>query len=335
MIRRFVLGRLFEAVPTLLGVAVVVFVLVRVVPGNPIALMVPPGASAADIENLRALYGFDRTLLDQFLIWSAGLAHGNFGVSISLRQDVLELVMSRLPATLELAAFAALIAIALGTVLAVASTAMRGTLVEAVIDGVTGVALSVPDFIWALIFILLLGVFLPVLPISGRSDPTIAYRFFTQFHFIESLVRLDVRAVRDHASHLILPALSLGLPFAAMITRVLRASLAEELTQDYVLIAHVKGFGRWRIILREALRNAAIPAVSLTGVQLTFLIGGTVLIEKMFSYPGIGNLAIDAVINRDLPLLQGLILTFAALFIVINIGLDLAYGALNPKIRRG
>lgn len=334
MIGRFVLGRLLEAVPTLAGVAIVVFVLVRIVPGNPIALMVPPGASAADIDHLRALYGLDKSLLQQFLIWVAGIATGNFGTSISLRQDVLDLVLSRLPATLELALFATVIAVILGAALAVVATANRGRTVEALVDGFTGLSLSIPDFIWALLFILILGVVVPVLPISGRSDPTLSYPFFTQFHFIESLLRLNFAAFRDHLSHIILPGLSLALPLSAMITRVLRTSLAEELVQDYVLIARVKGFGTWHIIVREALRNAAIPAVSLTGVQLTFLIGGTVLIEKMYSYPGIGNLAIDAVINRDLPLIQGLILTFAVLFIVINIGLDLTYGALNPKIRR-
>ena len=335
MIRRFVLGRLAEAVPTLVGVAVVVFVLVRLVPGNPIALMMPPGATVADVENLRALYGLDRSILEQFLIWVTGLIAGDFGTSISLRQDVLDLVLSRLPATLELATVAILIALVFGTALAVVATATRGSVVEAAIDGVIGLGLSIPDFIWALIFILVLGVTIPLLPISGRADPTLSYRFATSFHLVESLVRLDGPAIRDHFAHVVLPALSLALPLAAMIARVLRASLEEELVQDYVVIARVKGFGRWRIILREALRNAAIPAVSLTGVQITFLIGGTVLIEKMFSYPGIGNLAIDAVINRDLPLIQGLIITFAILFILVNLGLDLAYGALNPKIRHG
>ncbi len=335
MIRRFVLGRLVEAVPTLVGVAVVVFVLVRLVPGNPIALMMPPGATAADIENLRALYGLDRSILEQFLIWVSGLLRGELGTSISLRQDVLDLVLSRLPATLELAVVAIVIAVTLGTALAVVATVKRETFADAAIDGVIGLALSIPDFIWALIFILVLGVMFPLLPISGRADPTVAYGFVTSFHLIESLVRLDAAAVRDHVAHIVLPALSLALPLAAMIARVLRASLEEELVQDYIVIARVKGFGRWRIIVREALRNAAIPAVSLTGVQITFLIGGTVLIEKMFSYPGIGNLAIDAVINRDLPLIQGLILTFALLFILVNLLLDLAYGALNPKIRHG
>lgn len=334
MIGRFVLGRLLEAVPTLVGVAVVVFVLVRLVPGNPIALMVPPGASEADITRLRALYGLDRSVPEQFLIWIAGIAHGDFGTSISLRQNVLGLVLSRLPATLELALMATLIAVVAGTALAVVATAARGPVAQTIVDGITGLSLSIPDFIWALLFILLLGVIVPVLPISGRSDPTRNYAFVTQFHLVESFLRLNFAAIRDHLAHIILPALSLALPLAAMIARVLRTSIAEELVQDYVLIARVKGFGWWHIILREALRNAAIPAVSLTGVQLTFLIGGTVLIEKMYSFPGMGNLAIDAVINRDLPLIQGLILTFAILFIAINIGLDLAYGALNPKIRR-
>jgi peptide/nickel transport system permease protein len=174
-----------------------------------------------------------------------------------------------------------------------------------------------------------------VLPISGRSDPTRSLGFATEFSLIESFVRLRWSATADILSHMAMPAVALALPLAAMIARVLKTSLAEQLTQDYALLSRVKGFSRWHVILAEALRNAAIPTVSLTGVQLTFLVGGTVLIEKIFSYPGIGNLAIDAVINRDLPLIQGLILTFAAIFILINLVLDLSYAALDPRLRHG
>ena len=332
---RNLLSRLIQAVPTLAGVAVIVFVLVRVVPGNPIAMMLPPGASEADFARLKALYGFDKSIPEQFWIWLQHALTGDFGTSISLRRGVLGLVLSHLPATLELALVAALVAVVLGTCLAVAGTRWRGKWPEAVVDAVAGFGQSVPDFIWALAAILLLGVLLPVLPISGRSDPSIGLSYVSQFQLIESILRLDGRAFWDLLKHILLPALALALPFAAIIARVLKSSLKEELTQDYILLARVKGFSEWRIILGEALRNAAIPAVALTGVQLAFLIGGTVLIERIFSYPGIGNLAIDAVINRDLPMIQGLVLVFAVLFIVINLLLDLATVALNPKLSHG
>jgi ABC-type dipeptide/oligopeptide/nickel transport system permease component len=324
-----------QAVPTLAGVAIIVFVLVRVVPGNPISMMLPPGASEADFQRLKALYGFDKSIPEQFLIWLQHAGVGDFGTSISMRRGVLGLVLSRLPATLELALLGTVIAVLMGLVLAVIGTRWRDRWPEAAIDGITGFAQSVPDFIWALTLILVLGVFLPVLPVSGRSDPSIGLNYTTQFQLIESLFRLDGRACLDLLRHLIMPAVALALPFAAIITRVLKASLKEELTQDYVLLARVKGFSEWRVIIGEALRNAAIPALTLTGVQLTFLIGGTVLIERIFSYPGIGNLAIDAVINRDLPMIQGLVLVFAVLFIAINLALDFATVAINPKLSHG
>ena len=330
-----IISRLLQSLPTLAGVAVIVFVLVRVVPGNPIAMMLPPGATEADIARLKALYGFDKSIPEQFLLWAGHALGGDFGTSISMRRGVMGLVFSRLPATLELALLASLFAVALGTGLAILGTRFAGRWPEVVIDGGTGLVQSVPDFIWSLAFILVLGVLVPVLPISGRSDPSIGLDYTTQFQLVESLVRLDGRAFVDLMRHLVMPALALGLPFAAIVTRVLKTSLAEELTQDYVLLARVKGFSEWRVIVGEALRNAAIPAVALTGVQFTFLIGGTVLVERIFAYPGIGNLALDAVINRDLPMIQGLVLVFAALFIAINLLLDVATLALNPKLGHG
>ena len=335
MLARRVLLRLLQAVPTLIGVAVLVFVLVRVVPGDPVAMMIPPGAAPADVARLHALYGLDRPIPAQFALWAGQAVRGNFGISISLHQGVSGLIVSRLPATLELVVLAAAIAIALGVALASFGTRFAGGTGEAAVDAVSGFALAVPDFVWGLGFIVLFGVVWPVLPISGRADPTRALGLSSGFTLIEALLRLRLGLAGEVLAHMVMPATALALPLAAMIARVLKSSLAEQMAQDYVLLARVKGFSRWRVVLAEALRNAALPTVSLTGVQLTFLVGGTVLIERIFSYPGIGNLAIDAVINRDLPLIQGLILTFAALFIVINLGLDLGYAALDPRLRHG
>ena len=335
MLARRVLLRLLQAVPTLAGVAVLVFVLVRVVPGDPVAMMIPPGASAEDVVRLHALYGLDKPILDQFAIWAGQAVRGDFGLSITSRQGVAGLILSRLPATLELVLLAAAIAIVLGVTLAVIGTRFAGGGGEAAVDAASGFALAVPDFVWGLGFILLFGVVWPVLPISGRADPTQALGLASNFTLIESLLRLRFALAGEVLAHMLMPAVALALPLAAMIARVLKSSLAEQMGQDYALLARVKGFSRSRVIVREALRNAAIPTVSLTGVQVTFLVGGTVLIERIFSYPGIGNLAIEAVINRDLPLIQGLILTFAVLFILINLALDLSYAALDPRLRHG
>ncbi len=329
----YLLRRLLWALPTLFGVAVVVFVLVRVVPGDPIAMMLPPGATAEDVGRLRALYGLDAPLLQQFVNWLGALAQGDLGNSISLRVSVVSLVLSRLPATLELVLVAMAAGCALALLAAVAAVLFRGRWPELAVDGATGFTLAIPDFLWGLLLILLLGVLLPVLPISGRIDPVVSFDPVTGFYLLEALVTGQLRAFGDLLRHILLPATALALPLAAALTRVLKNSLIEAMSQDYVTLAQVKGYSRARILWRVALRNALIPTVTLTGVQFTFLIGGTVLIEHIFSYPGLGNLAIASVIQRDLPLIQGLVLTFAVLFIAANLLVDMTYALINPRVQ--
>lgn len=327
------LNRLVLAAVTLFGVAVVVFVLLRVVPGDPIAMMISPGSTPEQIAQMRANYGLDGSILSQFWIWLKAILSGDFGTSISLRRNVLELLGERLPATLELAAAALVFAILLGGTIAIVGTLVRRTVLEPVVDTVNGTVLAVPDFVWALALILVFGVFFPVLPLSGRIDPSVQNDFVTSFYLLESLVTLRFSTLIDISSHMIMPVLALGLPLSAIIARVLKEALLEAMVQDYILLAKLKGKSNLRLILQEALRNAVGPTIALTGVQFTFLIGGTVIVERIFAYPGIGNMAIDAVINRDLPLIQGLVLVFGALFILINLGVDLLVAAFNPRLR--
>lgn len=334
ILQRFIVRLLTMAV-TLFGVAVVVFVVIRVAPGDPIAMMLPPGATQADIDRLRALYGLDKTVIEQFFIWLAGVGQGNFGTSISLRQDVMTLVLGRLPATLELSLLALLLALLIGLPLAVLGTRERGTAVEAGIDVANGAALSIPDFLWGLVLILLFGVLWPVFEISGRVSPRLQLPFTTQFYLFESVLRLRFDLTADLLRHMFMPALALALPLAAIIAQLLKQSLNELMTLDYVVIARVKGFSETQVILREALKNAALPTLTLIGVQFTFLIGGTVIVERLFSYEGLGNMAIDAVVNRDLPLIQGIVLVFALIFVLINLAVDMLYAVLNPRLRHG
>jgi peptide/nickel transport system permease protein len=330
-----VLTRLWTTAVTLFGVAVVVFVVIRLAPGDPIAMMLPPGASAADIERLRALYGLDRSILEQFWIWLGNVVQGDFGTSISLRQDVARIVLSRLPATLELALLALVIAVAIGGTAAVVAARWEGTPVEGTVDVANGVALSVPDFLWGLTFILLFGVAFPIFEISGRVSPRLDLPFATNFYLLESIFRLRVDLLRNILGHMLMPALALALPLAAVIAALLKGALKEAMRSDYAMLARTRGFSRTRTLLREALRNAVLPTLTLVGVQFTFLIGGTVIIERLFSYEGLGNLAIDAVVNRDLPLIQGIVLLFAVLFVAINLAVDLLYAVLNPRLRHG
>ncbi|QEW23116.1 ABC-transporter permease protein (plasmid) [Paracoccaceae bacterium] len=335
MLFRTVLIRLLTTVITLFGVAVVVFTLVRVAPGNPIAMMLPPGATDEDIANLTALYGFDKSLPQQFVIWLGGVLHGDFGTSITLRRPVSELVLSRLPATLELSVMALFIAVALGGLVAVLGARRRNSATEVGLDLTSGAVLSIPDFLWGLIFVLIFGVLWPVLSISGRIDPRIEFDFTTNYYVVEGILRGRFDVVGSTLAHMLMPAMALALPLAAMIAQLLKQNLKAELLQDYTTLSRVRGFTETAVILREALRNAALPTLALVGVQFTFLIGGTVIVERLFAYEGLGNMAIDAVINRDLPLIQGIVMLFAALFIVINLAVDLSYTFLNPRLRHG
>jgi ABC-type dipeptide/oligopeptide/nickel transport system permease component len=327
------LRRLLLALPTLLGVIVVVFVLLRIVPGDPVSMMIPGEATPAEIAHLRASYGLDKPIGEQFVIYLGGVLRGDFGTSISLKQDVLGLVMGRLPATLELALTAMVLAVSAGFALALVSVLQAGRWLELAIDAVTSTTLAIPEFLWALILILMLGVLWPVLPISGRSDPTQSMRFVTQFYLLESLARGNFDLAAELAKYLVLPALALSLPLMAVITRVLKASLQEAMVQDYILFARVNGFGRMRVLLGDALPNALIQTVTVTGVHFIFLVGSTVLVELIFSYPGIGNMLYEAAVNRDLPLIQGVTIVFAVLFILLNLVIDVAYLFINPRVR--
>ena len=327
--------RILSIAVTLIGVSIIVFVVIRVVPGNPISMMLPPGASDDDILRLKILYGFDKSIIEQFFIWISGVLSGDFGTSISLRQPVLSLVLGRLPATLELSLLALLIACILGGTLSLLGTRLRETKIEGIIDGINGMAMSIPDFLWGLIFILLFGVMWPIFHISGRISPFLDIDYSTQFYLVESIVRFDLKVFADLLAHMLMPAVALSIPLAAIISQLLKQSLKETMHLDYVTLSRTKGYSENHVILREALPNAVLPTLTLVGVQFTFLIGGTVIIERLFSYEGLGNMAIDAVINRDLPLIQGIVILFALIFTLVNLLVDLTYTLLNPKLRNG
>ena len=330
---RAILVRLLTTAVTLAGVAVIVFFVIRVVPGNPVAMMLPPGATAEDVARLTALYGLDKPLVTQFGIWIAGVLQGDFGASITSKAPVLQLVLGRLPATLELSGLALLMAMAMGGAAALVGVRWRASRVEGAVDVANGMALSVPDFLWGLVLILAFGVALPIFHISGRVTPSLQLPFSSNFYLVESVLQLRFDLTADLLAHMFMPALALAIPLAAIIGQLLKQSLKEVMELDYVTLARTKGYGEMRVILGQALRNAALPTLTLVGVQFTFLIGGTVIIERLFSYEGLGNLAIDAVVNRDLPLIQGIVLLFAALFTAVNLCVDLLYAVLNPRLR--
>lgn len=244
MLLAVVVNRVAMALLTLVGVAIVVFILLRVVPGDPVTMMISPGASPADIAALRAHYGLDAPLLVQFWIWIRGVITGDFGNSITLHLPATEVLASRLPATIELAVSALLVAAIVGGCVAIAGTLMRRKLGELIIDSLNGIMLAVPDFIWALALVLMFAVAMPILPLTGRINPELAEGFTTQFYLTESLLTGRFAVAGNVLSHMVMPTLSLALPLSAVIVRLLKQSLKEAMMQDYVLMARIEGISR-------------------------------------------------------------------------------------------
>ncbi len=326
--------RVLLAVPMLLCVSAVVFGILRLLPADPVAMSLPPGASAEDYEKLKQAFGLDRSLPEQYLIWIGKLAQGDLGGSIFFRRPVSELVATALPATLELVSAGMLLGIVLGVSGGLAMFAQRGRLGEPVLDGVTTVMMAVPEFLWAILLILFVGVSLQWLPFIGRLGPGIETPMpRTGFLLIDSLIGGRFDALRSALVHMILPSLALSIGLAPLVMRVLRSSLLETVQDDYVSQARRRGVSETRILVRHALPNASLPTISLIGVQGGFMFGGTVLVEMIFAYPGLGALMVDAVRNHDLPVIQAVALIYCVLVLAINALVDVAYLAVNPRLR--
>lgn len=327
------LRRLATAVPILLVVSALLFVALRTLPVDPAAMSMPPNATRAEIEAKRRAMGLDRPLPVQYAIWFHGAVRGDFGQSIQLRREAGSLIAQALPATIELAACSMLIASALGLGGGFLLFALRGTPAEAASDLGTTLLLSLPDFLWALLLLLLFGVLLPVLPFVGRIGPDFRLHAITGFLLIDTLLAGNIAAFGSTLAHLALPAAALGIAFSPAIMRVLRASLAQVWHQDYIVQARLRGVAERRLLLVHAARNAILPTLTLMGVQFGFLFGGTLLVEIIYSYPGIGNLMVDAVRNADLPVIEVVGLAYCVVVLAISMAVDALVLVLNPRLR--
>jgi ABC-type dipeptide/oligopeptide/nickel transport system permease component len=325
--------RLVTALPQLFLVAAMVFVLLRLLPADPLAMAVPPNATTAEVEAVRHLMGLDLPIYQQFAIWLGQLSHGDLGQSIVFRQPVVSLIETALPATIELTIMASIFSSAFGLVGAFAMFRMRGPVAEPALDFLTTLAMSIPEFLWAIFFILLFGVSLNLLPFAGRLPPDVRVPGQTGFLLIDCLLSGNIQAFAQALEYMLLPALSLALGSAALITRVLRSSLLDVYVENYILMARLRGLSESAILLRHAFKNAFLPTLNLMGVQLSFLFGGTLLVEVIFSYPGIGNLMVEAVRNTDLPIIQAAALIYSLAVLAITLAVDLLMLMLNPKLR--
>jgi ABC-type dipeptide/oligopeptide/nickel transport system permease component len=325
--RRFVV-----AVPTLLVVSVLVFVVLRLIPADPLAMSLPPNATQQEVAEMRHDMGLDRSIPVQYAIWLGRIVHGDLGTSIQFRRGVSDLIAAALPTTLELVVVGLVLGIFLGLGGGLLMFSWRGTVKEQVADIGSVVVMSIPEFLWAILLILGFGVGVRFLPFIGRIDAQMTVPRTTGFLLVDTLLAGDVPAFASAIEHLALPAVSLALGITPLIMRVLRSSLFDTYVDDYITLARLRGLSERRILLRHALKNAALPTVSLIGVQAGFMFGGTLLVEVIFTLPGIGNLMVQALRNQDLPLIQGIALVYCVIVLVLNTIVEVAYLGLNPKL---
>lgn len=326
--------RLATLAPILLCVSILLFTALRLLPVDPAAMSMPPTATKVEIEQARIAMRLDRPLPEQYAVWLGEVLHGDFGRSIHLRRPVAVLLAETLPATIELALAAMVVAGTLGLAGGLLLFALRGNPAEPLAETATTLMMSIPEFLWALLFIFVFGVLLSAMPFTGRLDPGLPRPVVTGFLLLDAALvgRMDV--LRSAAIRMVLPACALGIAFAPPIMRVLRASLIDVYREDYIRQARLRGVGEARILLRHALQNAALPTLTLMGVQFGFLFGGSLLVEVIYSYPGMGNLMVDAVRNADLPIIQAVGLTYCVVVLAINATVDGLYQVLNPRLRR-
>ena len=323
----YVVGRILHVLPIVIGVSLLVFLIGHLTPGDPVALMfgLEAGADPELMASIRHELGLDRPLHIQYLRFLGDLARGDLGRSIRTGDKVVREIQARLPATAELALSALLISVAIGVTAGMISAGYRNSGFDYASTFGALFGVSVPAFWLGLMLMYFLAVRAPLFPVSGRAMPLV--------QALGLSLTGDFWQFGIAARHLVLPAITLGLPSAALVARLTRSAMLEVLGQDFVRTARAKGLGERTVLYRHALRSALIPVVTMVGLQFGFLLGGAVITESVFAWPGIGRLVVQAIQQRDFPLAQGIVMIIALIFVVVNLLVDLAYGALDPRVR--
>ena len=330
----FVLRRLGMIIPTFIGMTLLVFLLIHLIPGNVVESM--SGERGMEPERYARLmheFGLDKPLYEQYFDYIKKVVHGDLGFSISTHEPVMKEFLALFPATLELSFCAMLFALTIGVPVGMLAALKRNSVFDYTAMGISLTGYSMPIFWWALLLILLFSVTLGWTPVSGRLDIAFDFPPRTGLMLIDSLLSGEAGAFRSAASHLILPTIALGTIPLAVIARMTRSSMLEVLREDYIRTARAKGLPRWRVIAVHALRNALIPVITIIGLQIGTLLAGAVLTESIFSWPGIGKWLVEAIRRRDYPVVQGGILLSSTIIISVNLIVDLLYGVINPRIR--
>lgn len=300
----YILRRCFYAIFVLFGVATVVFFITRLT-GDPVSIMLPPDASVQQEQDLRHALGFDKPLLEQYGIYILHLLQLDLGTSLRYGEPIYRLILERMPATLQLAGAALLFSLIIAIPAGIIAALKRGTAIEKGVVSFVVIGQSVPVFWVGMLLVLLFAVKLKILPTGGIGG----------------------------MSHLILPAIALGIHLLALVTRLLRASLSDALGSDYVRTARAKGLLPGKVVAKHALRNSLLPVVTIVGLEIGSLLGGSVVTETVFAWPGVGQLLVQSIYNRDYPLVQGAIIILAGIFVLVNLIVDICYAAIDPRIQ--
>jgi peptide/nickel transport system permease protein len=326
--------RVLHLIPVLLGVTVIVFLMMSATPGDPAEIMLAgQNASAEQLASLRHDMGLELPLADRFSRFVVHAAQGDFGMSLFHRRPVASVIAERLPATIELSVAALVLALVVAIPLGIMAGVRRGSLWDRLASIGSLLGVSMPGFWFGILLLILFAVRLRLLPVSGEIDFAATPPHVTGFLLLDSLLTGRLDSFVDTLRHLALPAITLALPMAAVLTSVVRASMQDVLRQSYITFAAAKGLGRSRVLMLHALKNALLPAVSVAALETGSLLGGNMIVETVFGWPGLGRLVVESIFQRNYPLVQAAVLLYAVTYVLINLTADLLYTALNPRVR--
>ncbi|MEZ4705617.1 MAG: ABC transporter permease [Caldilineaceae bacterium] len=332
---QYIARRLIALIPVMLGVSLVVFMLIRLIPGDPVIVMLGDRARPEDIERVREEMGFNRPIYVQYAEWMGRIARGDLGTSIINRTEVMDELKYRLSATIEMIVTGMIIGVIIGVSIGIISALRRNSWIDLTATFGALIGVSMPIYWLALILIYALAVNRQILPPSARIDANLDVTRHTGFMLIDTLLMGDLRLFRNALWHLILPSFVLSTVIMPILARLTRASMLEVMRQDYVRTAEAKGLRPRTVVIRHALKNALLPIVTVVGLQLGGLLGGALLTETIFSWPGMGLWTYRAILSRDYPIVQGAVLVSATIYVVVNLLVDISYAYLDPRIRYG
>lgn len=330
---QFIVRRLLSLIPVMLGVSIVVFALIRMIPGDPVIIMLGERARPEDIERVREEMGFNRPIYIQYFEWVGRILRGDLGTSIINRTAVMDELKYRLSATVEMIIVGMIIGLIIGIGIGILSALRRNSWLDLVATAGALLGVSMPIYWLALILIYALAVNRQIFPPSARLDVNLDVVRRTGFMLIDTLMMGDIRLFLNALWHLVLPSTVLSTVVMPILARLTRASMLEVMRQDYVRTADAKGLQRRVVIVRHALKNALLPIVTVVGLQLGGLLGGALLTETIFSWPGMGLWTYRAILSRDYPIVQGAVLVSATIYVVVNLLVDISYAYLDPRIR--